>query len=187
MSRETTLDKIKTIYSHPQPFAQCKEWIEGKMPGRNLLETTSSSKAAEMVSQMKHSAAISSREAAEHYGLNILQEKIEDLPNNFTRFIVLSKNLQCHRSKRDKTSLLISLKDVPGTLSSVLTIFSKNKINLKKLESRPSRKKAFDYFFFIDIEGHRDDPKIAKCLSSIENKCLYFKILGSYPEGLYYD
>lgn len=176
------IQDIKKIYSHPQATAQCRGWLESSLPGIPIIEASSTARAAEIASQDPSSGAISSELAAMLYGLQIVQKRIEDIVNNYTRFLVIAKK---HPSKtgRDKTSIMFSIKDRVGALHSMLEPFAKHEINLTKIESRPSRRKAWEYIFFVDLEGHIEDEKIKRTLDKVKNECLFLKVLGSYPAG----
>ena len=128
--------------------------------------------------------AISSQLSSEIYQVPIFQKKVEDLKNNYTRFIVLSKKAGTHPTRSDKTSFLLSIEDKAGKLKKVLQDFEKQQINIVKLESRPSRKKAFDYFFFIDVEGHCEEKQLIKVIEKLKSNTLLIKLLGSYPQNL---
>ncbi len=182
LASRTTIDKIEKIYSHVQTVAQCRNFLEEKMPNIKIIELESNSKAAQMASQDPKSAAIVSTVAAEMYNLNILMSRIEDLTNNYTRFLVIGKN-DSARSNEDKTSILFSIKDRVGALYDMLLPFRKEHINLTKIESRPTKKKAWEYVFFVDLVGHREDANIKKALNELEKECLFLKVLGSYPIG----
>ena len=182
LASRTTIDKIDKIYSHVQTVAQCRNFLEEKMPNVKIIELESNSKAAQMASQDPKSAAIVSTVAAEMYGLNILVSRIEDLTNNYTRFLVIGKN-DSAKSQEDKTSILFSIKDRVGALYDMLLPFRKAHINLTKIESRPTKKKAWEYVFFVDLIGHREDANIKKALNELEKECLFLKVLGSYPIG----
>lgn len=180
LSKSGTKANIKKIYSNPQATAQCRRWVESHLPGIPILETPSTAKAAEFASQDEEAAAIASELAAKVYDLHFVEKDIEDSKNNFTRFLVISKEYPS-KSGKDKTSIMFSIKDRPGALHDILTPFKKARINLTKIESRPSRRKAWDYIFFVDMEGHIDDRKVKKAIENIKDNCLYVKILGSYP------
>ncbi|MCQ9207694.1 MAG: ACT domain-containing protein, partial [Omnitrophica bacterium] len=130
----------------------------------------------------KGTAAIASEVAAEKYGLNILARSIEDSPHNVTRFLIIGKQ-EGESTKNDKTSIMFSIRDKVGALHDMLIPFKKCRINLTKIESRPSRLRAWEYYFFVDIQGHYKDKKVKKALSELEKKCSYLKVLGSYPVG----
>lgn len=182
LSRQNSISKIKKIYSHPQALAQCRGWLESNMPRVPVAESTSTAKAAELASREPKSAAIASEIAARMYDLNILERNIQDSRRNITRFLVISKEFP-HHTGNDKTSIMFSIKDRPGSLYEVLLPFKRAKINLTKIESRPSKRKAWEYIFFVDMEGHAEDSKVKKAIDSLKEDCLYLKILGSYPQG----
>lgn len=171
---------IETIYSHPQAFAQCRTWLERNLPDKTLHESTSTARAAELASRDSSSAAIASELAAKTYNLKFVQRDIEDNKHNYTRFLIISTNI-LPKTDNDKTSIMFTTKDRPGALFDILSPFKKAKINLKKIESRPSRRKAWEYIFFVDMEGHIEDKKVSKAIEDIKNNCLYLKFLGSYP------
>ncbi len=181
LSKEKDIKKIKTIFAHPQSFSQCRLWLESNLPKIALKEVSSNSKGAELASQKKGTAAIASKLAADYYGLNILAESIEDMPDNITRFFVISNSIG-DLTGNDKTSIMVSIKDKVGALYSLLKPFAKYKINLTNIESRPSKKKAWDYYFFVDFEGHVNDKKVKIALKEIEKECGSIKVLGSYPK-----
>ncbi len=171
---------IKKIYSHPQPIAQCRKWLAANAPAIPVMDVASTALAAEMAAEDEGVAAIASESAANLYGLEIVESKIEDNLCNVTRFLVIGKTLP-EKSGFDKTSLLISVKDEPGILYRILEPFSKHDVNLTKIESRPLKKKAWEYVFFLDMEGHQDDDNVKCALSDLKDKCQYMKVLGSYP------
>lgn len=175
-----TPDSITRIYSKVEVFGQCRNWILANFPKAELLEVSSTSKAAELVRDEPSSAAIASELAASLYGVKILERFIEDSPHNITRFLVVGKSIP-KRTGHDKTSVMISIKDRVGGLHDVLVPFRDNNINLTKIESRPSRKKAWDYYFFVDLLGHYRDRKVKKALNELEGHCEFVKLLGSYP------
>lgn len=174
------MDRIRRIYSNPNVIGQCRMWLEANLPAAELIEVPSTTKAAEMALKEKDAAAIASSLAAECYGLNILARSIEDSPHNMTRFLVIGR-LESRPSGKDKTSIMFSVKDRVGALHDMLVPFRKNRINLTKIESRPSKKKVWEYLFFVDMIGHHDDANVKKALKELENVCTNMKILGSYP------
>ncbi|MCP4650024.1 MAG: prephenate dehydratase [PVC group bacterium] len=175
------LKDVKRVYSKSQVFGQCRLWLEGNLPGRELVEVSSTTRAAEIVAKEKGSVAIASSLAARVYKLKVLAESIEDSPHNVTRFLVIGAN-EAARTGNDKTSVVFSIKDRVGALHDMLLSFKSSKINLTKIESRPSKKKVWDYYFFMDMEGHKDDPSVKKALVQLEQKCHFLKVLGSYPQ-----
>ncbi|NTU41960.1 MAG: prephenate dehydratase [Nitrospirales bacterium] len=180
LSRSGDRSKVEKIYSHPQPTAQCRTWLESNMPGVLILEATSTARAAELASQDETAAAIASELAAAKYDLQFIERHIEDNRSNFTRFLVISKGYPS-MSGNDKTSVLLSLKDKPGALYDVLLPFKGSDINLTKIESRPSKRRPWEYMFFIDMEGHIDEERLKAVLEAVKDKSLTFKHLGSYP------
>lgn len=177
---KTTMRQIKKIYSNSQVFGQCRHWLHKNMPGVELVPIESTSKAANKASKEKHSAAIASSLAAKTYGLKLVKTNIQDIAHNATRFLVIAKQ-DVPATGNDRTTILFSIKDKVGALHAMLTPFYKNKINLTKIESRPSKKRAWDYYFFVDFKGHRSDKSVKLALSQLENMCKYLKVVGSYP------
>lgn len=195
----TAVDQITDIYSHPQPLAQCQKYLKTHFPDVRTYQLDSTSLAAEMVAKpelsiIAHSnkqqypdkkfvyAAIGSRELAEIYGLKILAENIGDYPNNTTQFFVVGRNKTISTGS-DKTSILFStLKDRPGGLYEILGEFASENINLTRITSRPTKEVLGEYLFFIDFEGHVDDPVVQEVLASIQTKASFFKLLGSYKK-----
>ncbi len=182
LCKHADMGKIKKIYSHPNVFGQCRGWIEKNLPSAKLNDTASTIKAAEMAAKRGDSACIASELAARRYGLKVLARSIEDAATNVTRFLVIGKE-KSGASGKDKTSIVFSVKDRPGVLHDMLNAFKKSGINLSKIESRPSKKKLWKYYFFIDMDGHCETPKVKKALKSLEGKCYFVKNLGSYPSG----
>ncbi len=176
------LDEIKTVYSHPQAFAQCRAWLESNIPGCELRDAASTAAAARLAASEASAAAIASRAASELYSLPVAAADIEDASSNLTRFLVISRD-EAPGTGNDKTSVMFSIKDRIGALYDMLKSFKKHDINLTKIESRPSKKKAWDYFFFVDMKGHAEDENVAAALAELEKECVFFKVLGSYPEA----
>ncbi len=179
----TRLKNIKTIYSNPQVFGQCRNWIEKNLPLAELVEVTSTTRAAEIASRKRGTAAIGSILAAEVYNLNVLAKTIEDSAHNVTRFLVISRSLYPKPTRSDKTSLVFSIKDRIGALHDMLVPFKKNGVNLTKIESRPSKQRAWDYYFYVDLEGHINKEKVKRAIDGLKKVSTYLKILGSYPIG----
>ena len=177
------LPDIRTVFSHTQAFAQCRQWLKENLPGAILTECGSTAEAARRVAAQRGStAAIASPAAAELYNLRSSDEKIEDLPGNTTRFLVLGKD-DSPPSGNDKTSILFVTPHLPGALHQVLTPMADFGINMVKLESRPVRNERWSYFFIADFAGHHEDEKVAKMIKATKEICLYMKVLGSYPQG----
>lgn len=175
-------NKICRVYSNPQVFGQCRIWLQENLPGVEMIEVSSTTRAAQIAAREKNSACIASLLAAKIYKLAVVAKDIEDSPHNITRFLVIGMN-DVSATGNDRTSILFSIKDKVGALHDMLVPFMKNRINLTKIESRPSKKRVWDYYFFVDLEGHKDEPRLKKALSELEGKCKFLKILGSYPIG----
>ncbi|MCK5581442.1 MAG: prephenate dehydratase [Candidatus Omnitrophica bacterium] len=173
-------DKIKKIYSKPEVFGQCRKWLQAEMPKAELIDVSSTTRGAQIAVKEKNAACIASSLAAKVYKLRMIKKDIEDSAHNITRFLVITNN-DVPPTGKDRTSILFSIKDKVGALHSMLEPFYKNKINLTKIESRPSKKKAWDYYFFVDFEGHREEKNVKKALAQLEDMCKYLKVLGSYP------
>jgi len=177
-----SLDKVKTLFSHYQALAQCRNWVDAHLPKARVVESTSTSEAAQQAARIPGAAAIASQLAAEQYGLQVLASRIEDSAQNYTRFLVIG-TAEPQPTGRDKTSIMFSIKDHPGALFDVLLPFKKARLNLTKIESRPTRQKAWEYIFFVDFLGHRSEARVQKALAALERSCVFTKILGSYPRG----
>ena len=175
-------DKIKRIFSNPNVIGQCRIWLRENLPNAEIIEVSSTTRAAQIAKTKKFGACIASLLAAKVYKLRVIAQAIEDSPHNITRFLVIGKTT-AKQTGHDKTSVLFSIKDNVGALHDMLVPFKKYGINLTKIESRPSKKKAWDYYFFVDLQGHQDNPEVKRALKELENKCKFLKILGSYPAG----
>jgi len=180
LSKGKSLEEIKTVYSHPHAIAQCRSWLETHVPFAEVSEEPSTARAAERCMKQSTAGAIASELAAELYGLHILRSRIEDNINNFTRFLILSQQPST-RTGKDKTSIIVSAKDTVGALYDLIRPFSSNGINMTKIESRPTRRRVWEYLFFMDLEGHKDEDRLKKALDDVKSRCLFLKILGSYP------
>ena len=181
LAKQNRLEKIKKVYSHPQALAQCRHWLEKHLPNAELKGVASTAKAAEMAAKEKGTAAIASAYAANIYGLLAVRKHIEDHPNNFTRFLVIGRHGP-GATGHDKTSLMFSTRDEPGVLFKILKPLASSGINLTKIESRPLKKRAWEYVFFIDMDGHATDRKVARAIKQMEKVCSFVQILGSYPK-----
>jgi chorismate mutase/prephenate dehydratase len=173
---------IKRLYSHPMAIDQCRAWLKDNMPGVPVTEVASTSLAANKAADDPEAVAIGSRLSGERYGLKTLYENIEDDPYNITRFLVIGKD-RVEPTGNDKTSILFSLLHKPGTLYRYLGVLAKRDINVTRIESRPMRRKSWEYLFFMDIEGHEKDPVLKEALMEMEGDCVFLKRLGSYPAG----
>ncbi len=171
---------IEVVYSHPQSLGQCHEWLGQHLYGVRTVHAASNAEAARMAAENPEAAAIAGELAAEHYELKIVARDIEDEPNNTTRFLVLGLE-DAAPSGRDKTSLVLATMNRPGSLMELLAPLARHDIGLSKLESRPARNGAWEYVFYVDIDGHRNDPNIQKALHAVEAHCTFLKVLGSYP------
>ena len=173
---------ITKVLSHPQALAQCRNYI--KKNNLDPIPTYDTAGSVRLIKEKKilDTAAIASKNAAEFYNMKILDHNIEDRENNFTRFLVLSDN-QTAPSKADRTSMIFGLQHTPGSLYSVMQEFDRNKINLTKIESRPTKEKPWEYNFYVDFEGHIEEDNVKKAVNNIEKKCTFVKILGSYQRG----
>jgi chorismate mutase/prephenate dehydratase len=177
-----TENKIKRLYSNPQVFGQCRIWLQENLSNVEKIDVSSTARAAQIAKGEKNSACIASLLAAKIYKLKVIATDIEDSPHNITRFLVIGKT-EADQTSQDKTSILFSIKDRVGALHDMLVPFKIHGINLTKIESRPSKKKAWDYYFFVDLEGHKENLRVKKALRELEHKCTFLKILGSYPVG----
>lgn len=180
MSKTGKMEGIRHLYSHPHAIAQCRTWLENHLPDIPTTEVYSTAKAAEKCNEDRNAAAIASELAARLYGLKMVKQRIEDNINNFTRFLIISRK-GLGRTGRDKTSIVFSIRDRIGALHGMLKPFSENGLNLTKIESRPSKKKAWEYVFFVDLKGHQEDAKVKAALKKLKEQCLFLKILGSFP------
>jgi chorismate mutase/prephenate dehydratase len=182
MNKSGKIEDIKKIYTISPAAAQCRQWLEKNMPGVPVLDAPSTARAAEMAVDDTTAAAIASEMAAVLYGLQIAAKKIEDSASNVTRFLVIAPKFP-GRTGRDKTSIMFSIKDKVGALYSMLAPFAGAGINLTRLDARPSGRKVWDYVFFLDMEGHVDDEKVAGAIESLKKDSLFLKVLGSYPRS----
>ncbi|MBF0358460.1 MAG: prephenate dehydratase [Magnetococcales bacterium] len=181
LSGEVDLKKVDVVYSHHLAVSQCRTWLARYLPGVRVEEVRSTAQAAKLAKKERKAAAIAGIYAADEFGLNILAEHIEDRADNENRFLVIGHHTPS-RSGQDMTSIMFSFRDEPGFLHRVLGIFSSHNINLTRIESRPSRKKAWDYLFFIDFEGHQEDANASAALEELSAiPGVTVKLLGSYP------
>ncbi|MGJ7043841.1 prephenate dehydratase [Thermoanaerobacterium thermosulfurigenes] len=177
------LDEIKLVISHPQALAQCRNYIRRNLPNAEIVTADSTAKAVSEIKNKAYAAAIGNAGAAEIYGAQIIDKDIQDVKNNFTRFVVLGSS-DCEYTGNDKTSLIFSVPNEPGSLYKILEVFARENVNMTKIESRPSRKNMGEYVFWVDIEGHRCDNRINKILGVLMGKTEFLKVLGSYPKYL---
>ncbi|HOG23284.1 MAG: P-protein [Candidatus Omnitrophica bacterium ADurb.Bin292] len=180
MTNASSLNQVKRVYSKAEVFGQCRLWIEANLHHAERMETSSTAAAAGRAAREDGAAAIGSRLAATLHNLPVMAEAIQDIANNVTRFLVISKQVPA-MTRHDKTSIVVSIRDKVGALYEMLLPIKKFRINMTKIESRPSRKKAWDYYFFIDLEGHVENERVRKMLEAMEPKVKFLKVLGSYP------
>lgn len=176
------LEKIDTVYSHPQALGQCRGFIQKNQLKPIPTYDTAGSVKILLELKKENIACIASKRAAEIYKVPVIKEGISDNPNNYTRFLILGK-IKHEQTSKDKTSIIFSIKHTPGALYNVLEKFNLNKINLTKIESRPTKTTPWEYNFYVDFEGHQDQENIQKALSAIKPNTLFLKILGSYPRA----
>lgn len=176
------LDSIQRIYSHSQALSQCRTWLKTNLPNAELVEVASTARAAQLAAEDANCAAIGSRLASDLYQLNRVRERIEDYHYNRTRFLIIGTT-QSPSSSKDKTSIMFSVKHEAGSLVRALGGLGKHDINMTMIESRPTRQTPWEYVFFIDFQGHAQDPQVAKALSQFKEQCLFLRVLGSYPEA----
>ena len=174
--------QIKKLYAHPQSLAQCRAWVQNHLPRVEIIETSSNARSGELATKERGTAAIGGILVAEKYKLQTLELDIQDNAANATRFLVLGRTCS-PLTGQDRTSLMISISDKVGALHHALAAFRRYRINLTKIESRPSKRKAWEYFFFIDCDGHVEDRRVAKAIAHLEQECSYVKVLGSYPNA----
>jgi chorismate mutase/prephenate dehydratase len=182
LSLSGNIEDVQRIYSHPQALAQCRKWLEENMPDIPLIDVASTAAAAQLAAGDRNAAAIASAMAGSRYDLRAVKVSIADNPNNFTRFLVVSDQFPAP-SGQDKTSIMFCINDEPGILWRMLEPFSKRGVNLSKIESRPLKKRAWEYIFFLDMEGHIDNEPVRAAIDELEPHCKFLKVLGSYPRA----
>ncbi|MGA7760503.1 MAG: prephenate dehydratase [Candidatus Binataceae bacterium] len=182
MSREGDAAAIAVIYSHQQSLGQCRNYLAANFPHCRLEAVASNTAGAARAAGEPDAAAIASEEAAAPYGLSVIARNIQDSAQNTTRFLVIGSS-PAGPSGADKTTALFAVRDEVGALNQALNIFARNRINISKIESRPLRSRPWEYLFFVDLQGHREDAGLKRALAALERKALFLKVLGSYPEG----
>lgn len=180
LAKDIDISKVTKVYGHQQALAQCREWLDEELKNVARVAVSSNAKAASLACEDEGAAAIASAAAAEIYGLKVLAANIEDEPDNTTRFLIIGKKSP-GISGKDKTSLLLSTSNRPGALARLLVPLADAGISMTRIESRPSRRGMWDYVFFVDIEGHVADPKVAAALDMLRKEAAMLKVLGSYP------
>ena len=182
MSLSGEVARVRRVYSHPQAAAQCRRWLEEHLPGVPVVDTESTARAAERAAGEPEAAAVASEAAVRIYGLRVIQPRIEDNPHNTTRFLAVAREM-AEPTGRDKTSVVFSFKNQPGGLFNALRPFAEKGINLTKIESRPTKKKAWEYVFYVDLEGHVQDAGVREALEELRESAFFVKVLGSYPRA----
>ncbi len=185
MGNMSALGRIVRICSHPQSLAQCRGWLQEHLPSVELVPVSSNGEAARRARDERGTAAIAGETAAEVYGLKILAPEIEDRADNTTRFLVLGRKLLA-ASGQDRTTLLVSIADTdsPGALHRLLEPLARHRVSMTRIESRPSHRRKWDYIFFIDIDGHAEEPHVARALEALKRRASLFRVLGSYPRAV---
>ncbi len=176
------LAQVERVYSHPQALAQCRAWLGANLPRATLIEAASTSEAARLARDDARGAAVASELAAKLYDLQVARRSIADVAHNVTRFLVVGL-VQAEPTGRDKTALLCELGNAPGTLYRALEPFARRGVSLSKIESRPSRRRPWEYVFFIDVDGHQREPAVAEAIADLGRFCTLLKVLGSYPRA----
>ena len=172
---------VRTVYSHPQAAAQCRRWIAQHLPGRDVVHVASTGLAAERAARESGAAAIATRLAGEHFGLDVLASNIQDVSNNYTRFWVVGPRMSERPTGRDKTAVVFSIRDRVGALLEVVQVFARAGISLSAIQSRPSKSKAWDYVFFFELRGHAAEPHVQAALGEVEQHTVFLKVLGAWP------
>lgn len=180
LSLDADLAGIKRVFSHPQSLGQCQGWLNAHLPDAERVPVSSNAEAAAMAAGQPHSAAVAGRQAAEHYSIAVRAENIEDDPRNTTRFLVIG-NQDVAASGSDKTSLIMSAPNRPGAVHDLLAPLARHGVSMTKFESRPARSGLWEYVFFMDVEGHQADAKVAIALAELKQAAAFVKVLGSYP------
>ncbi|NBC13821.1 MAG: prephenate dehydratase [Gammaproteobacteria bacterium] len=183
LSRATEIGAVRKVYSHQQSLAQCRGWLDRHLPAAERIAVGSNAEAAKLAARSGDCAAVAGEAAAELYELRSLAQRIEDEPGNTTRFLIIGRE-DAPPSGRDKTSLLLSCRNEAGGLHRLLTPFAEQDISMTRIESRPSRQGVWDYVFFVDVCGHRGDPKVSGALAQLKTAANLYKVLGSYPEAV---
>jgi chorismate mutase/prephenate dehydratase len=183
MSRSGRRADVRKVYSHTQSLAQCQQWLARNLPHAERATVVSNAEAARLAARERRAAAIGPKTAAAIYGLKLIARNIEDEARNTTRFLVIAGQ-DAAPSGTDKTSLILSTRNVPGAMHELLTPLAQNQVSMTRLESRPSRTGLWEYLFYVDIEGHQQDAKVARALAELKQKASFLKILGSYPAAV---
>lgn len=180
MAVSESLESVKTVYSHAQSLAQCHGWLAQNLPGAERVPVSSNAEAARRAALEPGTCAIGPELAAERYGLRLLFRSIEDDPKNMTRFLVLGAH-DAGRSGRDRTSLAMTAQNRPGAVHELISPFAQHGVSMSRIESRPARTGQWEYYFYVDLEGHQSDPAVAAALAEVIARAPFVKIFGSYP------
>jgi len=183
LRKSSGLDGVERVYSHVQSLGQCRGWISRNLPHAECVPLLSNAEAARRVANEASACAIGPAVAADRYGLQIVAANIEDDPKNMTRFLVLGQ-LEPGPSGRDRTSLVMTVPNRPGALHALLSPIAKHGVSMTRIESRPSRQAAWEYMFYVDLEGHEQDAKVAPALAELRGIAPFLKVLGSYPSAV---
>ena len=183
MAKRASMKAIRKVYSHPQSLAQCHGWLAQNLPGAERIPLASNAEAARVAAKEAGAAAIGPEIAAARYGLKLLARSIEDDPKNRTRFLVLGSH-DAGPSGKDRTSLVMTANHRPGSLHELIAPFAAHGVSMTRLESRPARTGQWEYYFYVDIDGHQQDPKLARALAELRDKAPFLKIFGSYPAAV---
>jgi len=183
MAKRPSMKAIRKVYSHPQSLAQCHGWLAQNLPGAKRVPLASNAEAARVAAKEAGAAAIGPEIAAARYGLKLLARSIEDDPKNRTRFLVLGSH-DAGASGKDRTSLVMTAHNKPGSLHDLIASFAAHGVSMTRLESRPARTGQWEYYFYVDLEGHQQDPKVARALAELRDKAPFVKIFGSYPAAV---
>ena len=175
-------EQVRVIYSKQEVFGQCRTWLQTHLTEVELSPVESTTKAVQLAMETEGSAAIASAMASDMYGIEVLANGIQDMQGNTTRFLVIGQNFSASTGD-DKTSVVFGVKHAVGALHEALSVFKADEINLSKIESRPSRNKAWEYYFFVDVDGHAEDQPVAKALEELQGHCTLMTVLGSYPKA----
>jgi chorismate mutase/prephenate dehydratase len=174
--------QVRRVYSHPQALAQCRRWLQAHLPDATTVEASSTAEAARMAREDQHGAALASELAAKLHGLAVARRQVQDQARNFTRFLVIGK-AQAEPTGRDRCSLLAILDDGPGALLRLLGPLADRGLNLSRIESHPTRRRPWEYAFFLDLDGHPSEPAVAAALEELRGACASLKVLGAYPKA----
>ncbi len=183
MNKSGKTEDIKKVCSHPNPLAQCKGWLKNNLPDAVLHDVSSTALAAQMAVDDTAVAAVASAAAANLYNLRVIEQGVEDTQSNYTRFLIISR-IESPVTGNDKTSLVFAIKDSPGALYKMLRPFADRGLNLTKIESRPTKTKAWEYLFFVDLDGHISDENVKMAVEELAPVCSFLKALGSYPKSV---